>query len=78
MASVHRLPTASGQPAESALLRQQLARVQDAFYDDRTRATDLKALSVEMRELRALIKAAEASENKTLTVVADTDDEPFS
>ena len=37
-----------------------------------------KALSVEMRELRALIKAAEASENKTLTVVADTDDEPFS
>jgi hypothetical protein len=78
MASVHRLPTASDQPAESALLRQQLSRVQDAFYDDRTRATDLKALSVEMRELRALIKAAEANENKTLTIVADTDDEPFS
>ena len=52
--------------------------MQDPFYDDRTRATDLKALSVEMRELRALIKTAEANENKTLTIVADTDDEPFS
>ena len=76
--TVHRLPNASDQPAESTLLRQQLARVQSAFYDDRTRPTDLKALSVEMRELRALIKAAEAAENKTLSVVADTDDEPLS
>jgi hypothetical protein len=75
MASVHRLPNASDQPAESVLLREQLARVQTAFYDDRTRATDLKALSVEMRELRSLIKAAEAAENKTLSVVADTDDD---
>lgn len=78
MAKVHRLPNASDEMAESALLRQQLARVQDAFYDDRTRPTDLKALSVEMRELRALIKAAEAVENKTLSVVADTDDDPLS
>jgi hypothetical protein len=78
MAAVHRLPNASDQPAESMLLRQQLARVQAAFYDDRTRPTDLKALSVEMRELRALIKAAEAAENKTLSVVADTADEPLS
>lgn len=77
MASVHRLPNASDVQAESALLRQQLARVQSAFYDDRTRPTDLKALSVEMRELRALIKVAEAAENKTLSVVANTDDEPF-
>lgn len=78
MASIHRLPNASDHVAESALLRQQLERVQAAFYDDRTRPTDLKALSVEMRELRALIKAAEAVENKKLSVVADTDDEPFS
>lgn len=78
MASIHRLPNASDQVAESILLKQQLERVQSAFYDDRTRATDLKALSVEMRELRALIKAAEAAENKTLSVVANTDDEPFS
>lgn len=77
-AVVHNLPNASEQPAESVLLRQQLARVQTAFYDDRTRATDLKALSVEMRELRALIKAAEAAESKTLSVVADTADEPLS
>jgi hypothetical protein len=28
--------------------------------------------------LRALIKAAEAAENKTLSVVADTADEPLS
>ena len=76
--NVHRLPTASDEPSESHLLRQQLARVQSAFYDDRTRPTDLKALSVEMRELRALIKAAEVAENKTLTVVADTADEPRS
>jgi hypothetical protein len=31
-----------------------------------------------MRELRGLIKAAEAAESKTLTVVADTADEPLS
>ena len=77
MAKVHRLPNASDEPSESALLRQQLARVQSAFYDDSTRPTDLKALSVEMRELRALIKAAEAAENKTVSVVADTADEPL-
>jgi hypothetical protein len=63
---------------ESQLLRQQLGRVEAAFYDDRTRPTDLKALSVEMRELRALIKAAEVVERKTLTVVSDTADEPLS
>lgn len=78
MASVHRLPNASDEVPESTLLRQQLTRVQSAFYDDRTRPTDLKALSVEMRELRALIKAADAAESKTLTVVADTDDESLS
>ena len=55
-----------------------MSRVEGAFYDDKTRPTDLKALSVEMRELRALIKAAEAAESKTLTVVADTADEPVS
>jgi hypothetical protein len=31
-----------------------------------------------MRELRGLIKAAEAAEDKTLTVVADTADESLS
>ncbi len=77
-AKVHRLPNASAEQPESMLLRQQLARVQDAFFDDRTRPTDLKALSVEMRELRALIKAADAAESNTLSVVADTDDEPLS
>jgi len=77
-AEVHRLPNASDEKSESALLRDQLSRVQSAFYDDRTRPTDLKALSVEMRELRSLIKAAEAVENKTLSVVADTDDDPLS
>jgi hypothetical protein len=75
---VRHLRDASEDATESQLLRQQLARVEAAFYDDRTRATDLKALSVEMRELRALIKAAEVAENKTLTVVADTADEPLS
>ncbi len=72
------LRVADAEPSESQLLREQLARVQRAFYDDKTRPTDLKALSVEMRELRSLIKAAEAAENKTLSVVADTDDEPLS
>lgn len=76
--AVHHLRNAAVEPTESQLLRQQLARVESAFYDDKTRATDLKALSVEMRELRALIKAAEAAENKTLSVVADTADEPLS
>lgn len=78
MAAVRRLRSATEEPTESQLLRQQLARVEAAFYDDKTRPTDLKALSVEMRELRGLIKAAEAAENKTLTVVADTADEPLS
>ena len=78
MGAVSRLPGAATEPPESQLLRQQLARVQQAFYDDKTRPTDLKALSVEMRELRGLIKAAEAAENKTLSVVADTADEPLS
>lgn len=77
MAARH-LRAADEAPTESQLLRQQLARVEAAFYDDKTRPTDLKALSVEMRELRGLIKAAEAAENKTLTVVADTADEPLS
>ena len=75
--AVRHLRPAEAEPTESQLLRQQLARVQQAFYDDKTRPTDLKALSVEMRELRALIKAAEASEDKTLTVVAETADEPL-
>lgn len=77
MAARH-LRSADQAPTESQLLQQQLARVQTAFYDDKTRPTDLKALSVEMRELRALIKSAEAAENKTLTVVADTADESLS
>lgn len=75
MAARH-LRSADEAPTESQLLRQQLTRVETAFYDDKTRPTDLKALSVEMRELRGLIKAAEAAENKTLTVVAETPDEP--
>lgn len=77
MAAVRRLHAAPEEPTESDLLRSQLARVQQAFYDDKTRPTDLKALSVEMRELRALIKAAEAAENKRTTVLADTPDEPI-
>ena len=77
MAARH-LHSADEAPTESQLLRSQLARVQTAFYDEKTRPTDLKALSVEMRELRSLIKAAEAAENKTLSVVADTADEPLS
>lgn len=76
--AVRHLRAATEQPSESQLLRQQLARVEAAFYDDKARPTDLKALSVEMRELRGLIKAAEAAESKTLTVVADTADEPLS
>ena len=78
MAAVRHLRTAPKDPLESDLLRQQLARVQQAFYDDKPRPTDLKALSVEMRELRGLIKAAEAAENKARSVVADTADEPLS
>ena len=74
--AVRHLRSADLEPTESQLLRQQLARVESAFYDDKTRPTDLKALSVEMRELRGLIKAAEAAENKTVSVVADTPDEP--
>ncbi len=74
--AVRHLRAADAEPSESQLLRQQLARVEAAFYDDKTRPTDLKALSVEMRELRGLIKAAEAAENKTISVVADTPDEP--
>lgn len=77
MAARH-LRAATEPATESQLLRQQLARVESAFYDAGTRPTDLKALSVEMRELRGLIKAAEAAENKTLSVVADTADEPLS
>ena len=77
MAARH-LRSADQEPSEAQLLRDQLARVQTAFYDDKTRPTDLKALSVEMRELRGLIKAAVAAEDKTLKVVADTADESFS
>ena len=77
MAARH-LRSADAEPTESQLLKAQLARVESAFYDEKTRPTDLKALSVEMRELRGLIKAAEAAENKTLTVVADTADESLS
>lgn len=79
MAARHLRPVeAPEEPSESDLLRRQLRRVESAFYDDSTRPTDLKALSVEMRELRALIKAAEAAENKSLSVVAETPDEPLS
>lgn len=74
---VRRLRVAPAEPSESDLLRQQLQRVQTAFYDEKTRPTDLKALSVEMRELRSLIKAAEAAENKRSTVLADTPDDPL-
>lgn len=76
-AAVRHLRAAPAEPSESDLLRAQLQRVQTAFYDDKTRPTDLKALSVEMRELRSLIKAAEAAENKRATVLADTPDEPI-
>ena len=76
--AVRHLRSAAEPPTESQLLRRQLARVEDAFYDDRTRPTDLKALSVEMRELRALIAAAEVAENKSVTVVADTADDALS
>ena len=76
--AVRHLRSAGAEPSEAQLLRQQLARVEAAFYDEKTRPTDLKALSVEMRELRGLIKAAEAAESKTLTVVADTADESLS
>lgn len=75
--AVRHLHPAPAEPSESDLLRQQLARVQKAFYDEKTRPTDLKALSVEMRELRSLIKSAEAAENKRTTVLADTPDEPI-
>lgn len=75
--AVRHLRTAPVDPTESELLRAQLARVEAAFYDDKTRPTDLKALSVEMRELRGLIKAAEAAENKRGTILADTPDEPI-
>lgn len=78
MATVRRLRAANEPPKESDLLGQQLRRVETAFYDEKTRPTDLKALSVEMRELRGLIKAALASENKTISVVADTADAPLS
>lgn len=76
-AAVRHLRPAPSEPSESDLLRQQLQRVQQAFYDEKTRPTDLKALSVEMRELRSLIKSAEAAENKRTTVLADTPDEPI-
>lgn len=70
-------PAMPPEPSESDLLRKQLARVQTAFYDEGTRPTDLKSLSLEMRELRGLIKAAEAHEKKSDTVVADTPDDPI-
>ncbi len=76
--AVRKLHVAPIEPSESELLTAQLERVKQAFYDEKTRPTDLKALSVEMRELRSLIKAAEASEKKRSTVVADTADEPLS
>ena len=76
--AVRQLRRPAAEAPESHLIRRQLSRLEGAFYEDKTRPTDLKALSVEMRELRALIKAAEAAENKTLTVVADTADEPVS
>lgn len=76
--AVRHLRPADQEASESQLLRAQLGRVEAAFYDGKTRPTDLKALSVEMRELRGLIKAAEAAESKTLTVVANTADEPLS
>ena len=78
MAAVRHLRPADQPPSESQLLRRQLARVESAFYDDKTRPTDLKALSVEMRELRALIAAAEVAENKSVTVVADPADDSLS
>lgn len=76
--AVRHLRSADAEPSESQLLRQQLARVESAFYDDKTRPTDLKALSIEMRELRGLIKSAEAAEDTSLSVVADTADESLS
>lgn len=78
MGTVSRLKQTTAEPSESELLRKQLGRVERAFYDDATRPTDLKALSIELRELRGLIKAAEAAENKSASVVADTADEPIS
>ncbi len=76
--AVRHLRSAEAEPTEAQLLRRQLTRVETAFYDDKTRPTDLKALSVELRELRGLIQAAEMAEDKTLSVVAETADEPLS
>ena len=81
MATARRLrAVAEGEElTESQHLRRQLAQIEATYYGpDKLRGADLKALSVEMRELRALIKAAEAAENKTLSVVADTADESLS
>ena len=77
MAAVRRLRSVTEEPTESQHLRRQLAQIEETFYGGKARPADLKALSVEMRELRGLIKAAEAAENKTLTVVAATADEPL-
>lgn len=76
--AVRHLRSAKAEPSEAQLLRRQLTRVETAFYDDKTRPTDLKALSVEMRELRGLIQAAEVAGDKTLSVVAESADEPLS
>lgn len=62
-------------PSEAEQLRRQLVRVESAFYDENTLPRDLKALSVEVRELRALIKAAEVAEDKSLSVVSETADD---
>ncbi len=76
--AVRHLRPAKAEPSEAQLLRRQLTRVETAFYDDKTRPTDLKALSVELRELRGLIMSAEMAEDKTLSVVAETADESLS
>jgi hypothetical protein len=64
-------------PSEAAQLKRQLVRVESAFYDENTLPRDLKALSVEVRELRALLKAAEAAEDKSLSVVSEAADDPL-
>ena len=63
--------TRCGRRRTCPLLLEDLARDAAGHLD----AGDLVAAE---RELRALIKAAEAAESKTLTVVADTADEPVS
>lgn len=63
---------------ESEQLKSQLAQIEKRFYADDVPATALKSLSVEIRELRHLIAAAEAAERKDSRVVASVADAAIS